>query len=133
MMGVIKSYSNENSISISEISLQPQHIAELAEMISDNQVSHIIISQKLFPQMIKTGKSPIIIVDEKGWTQKEDHTSIEQLVEQVMNKYPKKVKEYKNGNLNLLGLFMGEIMRETKGKLNPKTINQILKTKLTKE
>ena len=74
--------------------------------------------------------SPHEIAEKKGWIQKNDQQSIDNLVEKAIAKYPKKVIEYKNGNKNLLGLFMGEIMRETKGKLNPKTINEVLKNKL---
>jgi len=130
MMGTMKSYVNENSISINEIDIKPQDIAELAEMIHDNKVSHIVVSQKLFPEMTNTTMSPNQIAQQKGWIQKNDQESIDNLVEKVIAKYPEKVMEYKNGNKNLLGLFMGEIMRETKGKLNPKTINTVLKNKL---
>jgi aspartyl-tRNA(Asn)/glutamyl-tRNA(Gln) amidotransferase subunit B len=132
MMGTLKSYVNENSIAINKTNIKPKHIAELAQMIADNKVSHIIVSQKLFPEMIKTTTSPQEIAEKKGWIQKNDQESIDNLVEKAIAKYPEKVIEYKKGNKNLLGLFMGEIMRETKGKLNPKTINEVLKNKLMK-
>ena len=57
---------------------------------------------------------------------------IEKHIEDVIKKYPEKVEQYQNGNINLLGLFMGEIMRKTKGKFNPKSINQVLQNKLKK-
>lgn len=132
MMGTLKSYVNENSIAINKTNIKPEHIAELAQMIADNKVSHIIVSQKLFPEMIKTTTSPQEIAEKKGWIQKNDQESIDNLVEKAIAKYPEKVIEYKKGNKNLLGLFMGEIMRETKGKLNPKIINEVLKNKLMK-
>ena len=132
IMGTIKSYLNEKSLSIKELNINPKHIAELAEMIDNNKVIHIIVSQKLFPAMINEKKSPHTIAIENGWIQKNDQGSIEKLVEKVIKKYPEKVAEYKNGNKNLLGLFMGEIMKATKGQLNPKTINEVLKNKLMK-
>lgn len=133
MMGVMKSYLNEKSLTINDITITPQHIAELAEMIDENKISHIIVSQKLFPEMIKKNISPNLIAKEKNWIQEDDTTTIEKHVTKVLEKYPKKVIEYQNGNTNLIGLFMGEIMRETKGKLNPKAISNILKEKLKKQ
>ena len=132
IMGPLKSYLNEYSINIQDLEINKKHMAELANMIQKNQVSHIIVSQKLFSEMIKTGESPNQIANKNGWIQQEDNKTIESLVDKVLNKYPDKVHAYQNGNTNLLGLFMGEIMRETKGQFNPKAINEILKKKLTK-
>ena len=101
-------------------------------MIDNNKISHIIISQKLFPAMMKNPDSPNKIAKTKGWLQEENKALIESYVKKVIEKYPDKVKEYQNGNINLLGLFMGEIMRESKGKLDPKSVNETLKSKLMK-
>ena len=130
IMGLIKSYSNENSIAIKKINLTPKHIAELADMIYEKKVNLTIVAQKLFPAMINTLKSPRRIAKEKNWIQQTNSKEIEQLIEQVIKKYPEKVLSYQNGNVNLIGLFMGEIMRESKGKFDPKKISEILKIKL---
>tara|TARA_Y100000994_G_scaffold177274_1_gene146349 strand:- start:4291 stop:5739 length:1449 start_codon:yes stop_codon:yes gene_type:complete len=132
IMGVIKSYLNEKSLSINDIKIPPKHIAELAEMLDKNQINHIIVSQKLFPEMMINNTSPKIIAKEKNWIQEDDTKTIEMQIIKVLEKYPQKVIEYQNGNTNLIGLFMGEIMRETKGKINPKLINETLKKKLKK-
>ena len=132
IMGTIKSYLNEYSLSINELNIDNKHIAELADMVDNNKISHIIISQKLFPKMINSEHSPNEIAKENGWIQEDDTSIIDQHITQVIAKYPEKVKEYQNGNKNLLGLFMGEIMRETKGKLNPKSISNLLQNRLTK-
>ncbi len=132
LMGVIKSYLNENALIIDDLKVPTQYIAELAEMLDKNQISHIIMSQKLFPEMVKQKKSPSIIAKEKRWLQEDDTNSIDEHVQKVLEKYPDKVQDYQNGKTNLLGLFMGEIMRETKGKLNPKSISEILRKKLKK-
>jgi len=130
LMGVIKSYINENSISINNLDLKPEDVAELADMLQNNLISQMIISQKLFPEMIKNSKSPKQIAEENNWIQKNDTNDINEIIDKTINKFPNKVLEYKNGNKNLLGLFMGEIMRESKGRFNPKIINNILKQKL---
>tara|TARA_B100000530_G_scaffold331403_1_gene276089 strand:+ start:306 stop:1754 length:1449 start_codon:yes stop_codon:yes gene_type:complete len=132
IMGTIKSYLNEKSLAIQELNIDCKHIAELAEMIDNNQVSHLIMSQKLFPAMISSKDGPSKIAKSNGWIQADDTNIIEKHAEEVIKKYPEKVQAYQNGNTNLLGLFMGEIMRETKGKLNPKSINDILQKKLKK-
>ena len=132
IMGTIKSYLNEKSLAIQELNIDCKHIAELAEMIDNNQVSHLIMSQKLFPAMISSKDGPSKIAKSNGWIQADDTNIIEKHAEEVIKKYPEKVQAYQNGNTNLLGLFMGEIMRETKGKLNPKSINEILQKKLKK-
>tara|TARA_B100001250_G_C19807890_1_gene794264 strand:+ start:30 stop:1097 length:1068 start_codon:yes stop_codon:yes gene_type:complete len=132
IMGTIKSYLNEYSLSIKELNLNSTHIAELADMIDNNKISHLIMSQKLFPKMIKSQNAPNEIAKKNGWIQEDDTNVIDQHITQVIAKYPEKVKEYQNGNKNLLGLFMGEIMRETKGKLNPKSISNILQNRLKK-
>ena len=132
LMGVIKSYLNENSILISDFTIKPKYIAQLADMLQNDQVSNITISQKLFPEMLKNNDSPQAIAESKGWIQKDDTQSIEKLIDEVLQKYPQKVDDYQNGNNNLLGLFMGEIMKMSKGKYNPKVINELLKIKLKK-
>ena len=132
IMGTIKSYLNEYSLSIKELNLNSTHIAELADMIDNNKISHLIMSQKLFPEMIKSQNAPNEIAKKNGWIQEDDTNIIDEHITQVIAKYPDKVKEYQNGNKNLLGLFMGEIMRETKGKLNPKAISKILQNRLKK-
>ena len=132
IMGPLKSHLNEYSITVQDLEINKKHMAELANMIQQNQVSHIIVSQKLFSKMIQTGESPNKIANQNGWIQQDDNKTIESLVDKVINKYPEKVDAYQNGNTNLLGLFMGEIMRETKGQFNPKAINEILKSKLAK-
>ncbi|MBJ04379.1 MAG: Asp-tRNA(Asn)/Glu-tRNA(Gln) amidotransferase GatCAB subunit B [Flavobacteriales bacterium] len=130
IMGTVKSYVNEQSIDFKELKVTSQQIAKLADMIADNQVSQIIVNQKLFPEMLKNGKSPELIAKEKGWIQKDDQKSIEDIINKVLTKYPEKVEAYKSGNKNLLGMFMGEIMRESKGQYNPKSINELLNKKL---
>ena len=125
--------TKEKSIVITELGIKSEYIAQLADMIATNQISQIMVSQKLFPKMINNPKSPNNIASENAWIQENDSITIEKLVDKVINKYPEKVLAYKNGNTNLLGLFMGEIMRETKGKINPKSINEILKNKLTND
>jgi len=81
--------------------------------------------------MAKTGKPPKQIVEEKGLVQVTDTGAIEEVVLNIIAKNPKQVEQYKNGKDTLFGFFVGQVMKETKGKANPKAVNEILKAKLS--
>ncbi len=80
--------------------------------------------------MAQTGKPANQIVDEKGLIQITDTDAIDDVVAKVISNNPKEVEAYKNGKTKLLGFFVGKVMRETRGKANPKLANEILKKKL---
>ena len=126
-MGVIKGYLNENSKNISDLELKPIFIAELSDMIHNNEINIFIASQKKFPEMLKDfEKSPKEIAKEKNYIQEKDNDLLMKYVKDALEKFPNKVLEYKNGKKNLLGLFMGEAMKNSKGTANPKLLNQLI-------
>ena len=130
-MGVVKSYLNENSIDITNFKIKPKFIAELSEMIESDEINHSIMSQKIFPAMTNNiEKSPKEIAKENNWIQSKNDDMLHSYVIESLNKYPEKVMAYKNGNKNLLGLFMGEAMKLSKGTANPKTLNELIKKAL---
>ena len=133
MMGMVKAYLNEKSIEITELKIDPKLMAELVNLIEDNIISQLIAIQKVFPEMIKQpNKSPQSIAKEKNWIQQKDNNLLNEYVKKALNKYPEKVNEYKNGKKNLLGLFMGEAMKISKGKANPKNLSEIIRQELEK-
>ena len=131
IMGFIKAYLNEKSKEIAEINLKPNFIAELTDMIEKEEINYSIASQKIFPEMIKhCDKSPKEIAKEKNWIQKKNDDLLKKYVLESLKKYPEKVLAYKAGNKNLLGLFMGEAMKISKGTANPKILNELIKKEL---
>jgi aspartyl-tRNA(Asn)/glutamyl-tRNA(Gln) amidotransferase subunit B len=88
------------------------------------------IAKKVFDEMAKTGKQPKQIVEEKGLVQVTDRSEIENIVVKIVSDNPKEAEAYKNGKTKILGFFVGQIMRETRGKANPQIVNEILKEKL---
>ena len=76
--------------------------------------------------MAKTGKAPKLIVEEKGLVQMTDQSAIEDVVSQVLSESPNEVEAYKNGKKKLMGFFVGQVMKKTKGRANPKMVNQLL-------
>ena len=77
--------------------------------------------------MLKDGTKASVIVEKKGLSQISDEGAIKELVQKVVDAHPNEVEAYKNGKTNLLGFFVGQIMKETKGRANPKTVNQLLR------
>jgi aspartyl-tRNA(Asn)/glutamyl-tRNA(Gln) amidotransferase subunit B len=131
MMGMIKAHLNEKSIEISDLNIDPKCIGELVNLIEENIISQLIATQKVFPEMIKDPKqSPKVIAEKNNWIQQKNDNVLNKYVQEALNKYPEKVIEYKNGNKNLLGLFMGEAMKLSKGNANPKTLSELIKKEL---
>lgn len=130
VMGAVKSYLNERAITIDRFPVTAKDIAGLIEMIDAGKISNTLASQKIFPEMVKSGKSPEEIAVENNLLTESDTSALESYIEQAIQKYPEKVNEYKSGKTGLLGLFMGEVMKLSKGKADPKTANELLKKKL---
>ncbi|OFY87311.1 MAG: aspartyl/glutamyl-tRNA amidotransferase subunit B [Bacteroidetes bacterium RIFCSPLOWO2_12_FULL_35_15] len=127
----VKSYLNDNAIHISEFKISPKRIAELVDFIDSGKVSHTIAIQKIFPKMMEDlEKSPSKIAEENNWIQESDSGALTEFVKQAIAKYPDKVVEYKNGKVTLLGLFMGEVMKLSKGKADPKIATELVKEML---
>lgn len=108
-------------------------MAELVDFIEGGKVSHTIAIQKIFPLMLNDiSKSPAQIAEENNWIQESDSGALTKFVVQAIEKYPEKVIEYKNGKTTLLGLFMGEVMKLSKGKADPKIATELVKELLEK-
>lgn len=124
----IKSYLNDHALHISEFKITPARIAELVDLIESGKVSHTLATQKIFPKLLEEPqKTPAHIAEENGWIQESDSAALTEIAKQALAKYPEKVVEYKNGKTNLLGLFMGEVMKLSKGKADPKIATGIVK------
>ncbi len=133
MMGDIKSYLNQNAVTIKDFPLPAIKIAEIIALIENGKVSYTIASQRIFPEMVKNpAKTARQIAEENNLIQESDSSVLELIVAQAIAKYPEKVLEYKNGKAGLLGLFMGEVMKLSKGKADPKIANQLVKDALEK-
>ncbi len=133
MMGEIKSYLNDAALGITDFILKPQQIAEIIALIDSGKVSHTAAAQTIFPEMIKNPKATSIsIAEEKNLLQESNSDALSAFVLQAIAKYPDKVIEYKNGKVGLLGLFMGEVMKLSKGKADPKVTTKLVTEALEK-
>jgi aspartyl-tRNA(Asn)/glutamyl-tRNA(Gln) amidotransferase subunit B len=130
--GSIKSYLNENAISIINFSMSPKRLASLITIIDDGKISNTLATSKLFPQMIKINDSAVKIATDNNWIQESNIDIIGNYITQVIAKYPEKVDEYNSGKKGLIGLFMGEVMKLSKGQADPKITNKLLRAELEK-
>ncbi len=120
---------NRENKSIEDTIIKPEHIAELVGLIDKNTISGKI-AKTVFKEMYVSGDAPGSIVEKKGLVQITDEKAIEELVVKIVDANPKAVEQYKSGKKNTIGFFVGQVMKETKGKANPKMVNEILMRKL---
>jgi aspartyl-tRNA(Asn)/glutamyl-tRNA(Gln) amidotransferase subunit B len=128
LMGPVKSYLNENNLDVSQFSVTPQTLAGLIQLIDDNKVSYTTAAQQLFPLLVQQpGKTAQQIAEENNLMQQSDNNALQTIINEVLAANPQKVKEYKfDGKKNLVGMFMGEVMKKSGGKADPKLANQLL-------
>lgn len=126
IMGEIAAYLKEDHIEITDTKLTPENLAELIALIEKGTISNNI-GKQIIIEMLKEGTKASVIVEKKGLSQISDEGAIKELVQKVVDAHPNEVEAYKNGKTNLLGFFIGQIMKETKGRANPKTVNQLLR------
>lgn len=128
IMGEVKSYLNQNAVHISNFPLKPSHIAKLMKLVEDEIVSRSVAAQTIFPLLIaEPEKNPKDIAQENNLVQESDDQWLEDLAHQAFARYPDKVEAYKSGNKGMLGLFMGEVMKLSERKANPKAASDIIK------
>lgn len=127
IMGEIAAYLKENHIEISDTKLTPENLAELISLIEKGTISNNIGKQILIEDMITKGEKASDIVERKGLSQISDEGAIKEIVQKIISAHPSEVEAYKNGKTNLLGFFVGQVMKETKGRANPKTVNQLMR------
>ncbi|SDF03802.1 aspartyl/glutamyl-tRNA(Asn/Gln) amidotransferase subunit B [Mucilaginibacter pineti] len=127
LMGAVKSYLNDHSVTISNFTVTPQDIADLIKLVDAGVINNSVASHKLFPAMIKEpGKGAEELAKELNLLISADNDDVTGFIRAAIAKFPDKVKEYQKGKKGVLGLFMGEIMKSSKGKIDPQKTNQLL-------
>tara|TARA_B100000676_G_scaffold85360_1_gene85512 strand:- start:728 stop:2200 length:1473 start_codon:yes stop_codon:yes gene_type:complete len=125
----ISGYLKANKQSFNSIKMTSKNLAEMISLISNNTISGKI-AKDILPEIIETNISPKKLVDQKGLAMISDSSSLEIIVDELIKNYPDEVKAYKNGKTKLLGFFVGQLMKQTKGKADPKLANGIISSKL---
>ncbi|KAE8651797.1 hypothetical protein Csa_006048 [Cucumis sativus] len=129
IMGDIAAYMKNEKLTINDIKLTPQELAELIASIKGGTISGKIGKEILFELLAKGGTVKGLIKD-KDLVQIADPAEIEKMVEKVLAENPKQLEQYRGGKTKLQGFFAGQVMKASKGKANPGLLNKILLEKL---
>ncbi|MBL8001386.1 MAG: Asp-tRNA(Asn)/Glu-tRNA(Gln) amidotransferase subunit GatB [Flavobacteriales bacterium] len=131
VMGDVRSWINERGLAMADLPVTPVQLAGLITLIDDGKVSHTLASQKLFPLLVDNpGTAAADLATAHGLLLDTREDVIEAAMNETMGRYPDKVAAYRAGNKGLLGLFMGEVMKATKGKADPRRANEVVKRML---
>ncbi|HEW91993.1 MAG TPA: Asp-tRNA(Asn)/Glu-tRNA(Gln) amidotransferase subunit GatB [Thermotogaceae bacterium] len=123
---------NEFNIEIDESNIKPETLVDIAKMVDNSKIS-TNIAKSVLEEAFKTGKSPTEIIKEKGLEQIDDEEFLNSIVDKVIRLNPKAVEDYKKGKKGVVGFLVGMVMRETRGKANPKVVSRIIEDKLKTE
>lgn len=129
LMGDFFAMLNKKGVDIKNSPVSAKNLGKLVELISKDVISGKI-AKDVFEIMVETGGDPEAIVEEKGLKQVTDTSFIEAIVNEIIANNPDNVANYKNGKTNLLGWFVGQVMKQSQGKANPGLVNKLLKEKL---
>lgn len=131
MLGPVKNWLNENGTVIGAFPLAPAQIAALIDTVDSGKVSFSIAATKLFHLLLQhPNEAPFALAEKNNLIQQSDAADLEPVIDAVLGKLSGKVAEYKKGKRGLLALFVGEVMKQTKGKADPKKTNELLLKKL---
>lgn len=120
---------NTRRITLDAWRVTPQMLSELVQAVETGKIS-TAVGREVLAQMQETGKSANAIIAEKGLVQISDTSALESLVDKVIAAHPNAVADFKKGKKEALGFFVGQVMRQTKGKANAKIVTELLKKKL---
>ena len=128
MMGPIKSHLNERNSGIEDLPLTPKDLVDLIQLVEEGKVSFSAASQSVFPEMLQSSQeSPLMIAKRLNLIQESDESSLRPIVEQVLEQNQSKVAEYRSGKKGLMGMFMGQVMKLSQGKADPKVATKLLR------
>jgi len=129
IMGDLLKLLNEDRRPITECPVKPAYLAEIIQLIGDGTISGKI-AKEILSEVYKTGTAPRTIIEKKGLVQISDMEAIARVVEEVISNHPEQVAQYRSGKEKVFGFFVGQVMKETQGKANPKLVNDLLREKL---
>jgi aspartyl-tRNA(Asn)/glutamyl-tRNA(Gln) amidotransferase subunit B len=121
---------NEKAISMEELLVTPAMLTALVSMLKDGAVSGLA-AKEIFSRMAHTGKPALEIMKELGLEQVSDEDALKKIILEVIESSPKETAQYRSGKVQLLGFFVGEVMKRSKGKANPKVSQGLIKELLS--
>ena len=129
IMGDITGYLKNEKLTIDRISLKPAELSELVSLIQAGTISGKI-AKDILPELLTAGGSPKALVESKGLIQISDTGALEAMIEEVLAAHPSELEKYRGGKKKLKGFFVGQVMKKSGGRADPKLTNQLLTQKL---
>jgi aspartyl-tRNA(Asn)/glutamyl-tRNA(Gln) amidotransferase subunit B len=129
LMGDIAAYLNNNELTIDRLALTPDNLAELIALIEKGTISGKI-AKDILPELLTKGGSVQKLVESKGLIQISDTDAIAKIIDEVLANHPQELEKYRQGKGNMQGFFVGQVMKKSGGRADPKVTNQILSEKL---
>ena len=128
MIGEVRSFLNQQGKTIEEFPLKPQTIAALIQLIEEGKMATSTAAQKLFPEMLEQpAVSPLKLAESLNLIQDAGDDEIITLINEVIKQHPNETERYKDGEKQLTGFFMGQLMKVSKGKADPKKANKLMR------
>ena len=131
LMGEVSAYLNSEKIELHDTKLTPENLAGMIKLIADGTISSKI-AKKVFQELIQKGGSAQEVVEKNGWIQLSDPSKLIPMVNDVLDKNPQSIEDFKNGKDRAIGFLVGQIMKATKGQANPGIVNKLLNEELAK-
>ncbi len=131
VMTEIQKELNERKCTITDTKLKPEHIVEIFKLLDENKLNYNG-AKALLPKVIETGKNPSLLMEEMGLIQISDTNELKTIIQEVLKNNKKELKEYLTGKDKLFAFFIGQVMKKTSGKANPKILQELLKELLSK-
>ncbi len=129
VMGELLGALNRDNREITDCPVTPTLLGGMLQLIKDGTISGKI-AKTVFEEMYRTGKDAVRVVKEKGLVQVTDHSVVEEAIGRILEANPDLLEAYRKGKEKLFGFFVGQVMRETRGKANPQLVNELLRKKL---
>jgi aspartyl-tRNA(Asn)/glutamyl-tRNA(Gln) amidotransferase subunit B len=127
VMGPVKSWINANALSMKDFPISANSLARLCELVEEGGISHTAAVQKLFPALLnEPEEDPSELANRMGLQQVQDTSELTRLAQEVFMAWPEKVAAYRSGKKGMIGLFMGELMKKSGGKADPKLAAKLL-------
>lgn len=129
LMGEVSAYLNANKVELQKTALTPEHLATMIRLIEDETISSKI-AKKVFKEIIQNDTEPKAWVEEKGMAQLSDPAKLQPIIDEVLDNNEQSIIDFKNGKDRAVGFLVGAIMKQTRGKANPKVVNKLLMASL---
>ncbi len=131
LIGPLAATAGSSNIEISEVNIPAQNFLELIDLVEKKQIISNLTGKAVLEEMASTGKPPSVIIQEKNLAQISDESVLEKDIKEIIRDNPKSVEAFKSGKENAVMFLVGQVMQRTKGKANPKIVQEILKRRMT--